>query len=264
MGSGDPDAPIVCPELWVFLIIQADILSADTIQTMEIMLVDDDPSIRDLYSRALDSMADMCCTSVFGSYEELADAAGGSFSERLREPHVLLMDIGLPGKGGVDAIAAVRKELGWKRCSIVMLTIQSDPNVVRSAIANGANGYLHKDVEPVERIAARLEDIRHDGSPMTPDIASFVWSNLVERKPAKKEEQLNDRQVQVLRLVAQGLTNNQIADEIGVTVDTVSYHLRGIYAKLHIHSKAEAALWWGENRAIFDRAQEWENGRMGE
>jgi DNA-binding NarL/FixJ family response regulator len=124
----------------------------------------------------------------------------------------------------------------------LMLTVYSDADRVFEALKAGASGYLLKSTPPTELLAS-ITNVTQGQAPMTGEIARLVIEAF--RKPALQapaDAGLTQREVECLRLLARGLANKEIADRMGVSVSTVHFHLKGIYQKLHVRSRAEATL----------------------
>lgn len=157
-------------------------------------------------------------------------------------PDVILLDIQMPRKNGVEAIAEIKAANPDAR--ILVLTSYSEDETVFAAIKAGALGYLLKDSSPRELIEA-IRNV-HDGrSSLHPDIALKVIREL-KKPPANlppTEEALTEREVEVLRLVARGLSNQEIADHLVVSERTVRAHISNILGKLHLANRTQAALY---------------------
>jgi DNA-binding NarL/FixJ family response regulator len=123
-----------------------------------------------------------------------------------------------------------------------MLTVHADDERVLEAVCAGASGYLLKDTPPV-RLVEALRELAAGGAPMTPEIARKVV-RMFQRVAPRQEEghHLTTREVEVLRALADGHSYKTAARALGLALDTVRFHVRGIYTKLHVHSKSEAVL----------------------
>lgn len=158
-----------------------------------------------------------------------------------RLPQVILMDIEMPVMNGIEATAIISKETGIK---ILILTVFDTDEKVFEAIKAGASGYLLKDSKP-HRIFTAIEDVLMGGAPMSPHIASKTLELLRSKTEAQKELQpqdfnLSERETEILKLLAKGLSYQQIANELFISHGTVRKHVENIYDKLHINSKAQA------------------------
>jgi DNA-binding NarL/FixJ family response regulator len=161
-------------------------------------------------------------------------------------PDVVLMDIRMPGGSGIEACTAIKDLAPSTR--IVMLTISDEESDLYEAVRAGANGYLLKDV-PGEQIADGLRATHAGQSLIAPSMASKLLSEFAAMRRRYKERPvlpvppLTRRELQVLRLVARGMANKDIARALTVTENTVKNHVRNILDKLQKHSRMEAAMY---------------------
>lgn len=155
-------------------------------------------------------------------------------------PEVVLMDIQLPGMSGIECAGRLKKLL--PDVLIIMVTVYEDPDRIFSALRSGASGYLLKRSAPDQVITA-IRDVLQGGAPMSGEIARKVILHFHDQSTTAEEvEKLTAREREVLELVAQGFINKEIADRLSVSVEAVRWHLKHIYAKLHVRSRTEAAL----------------------
>jgi NarL family two-component system response regulator LiaR len=157
------------------------------------------------------------------------------------QPDVILLDLHMPEKGGVEAISEIKQVLPGARI-LVLTSFASDEDVF-PAIKAGALGYLLKDSSPQALLKA-IRDV-YDGQPsLDPAVAQKVMQEL--RQPARQpltDEPLTQREMEILKLVAEGLTNQEIADRLVVSERTVRAHVSNILAKLHLANRTQAALY---------------------
>lgn len=172
-------------------------------------------------------------------------AAWSSMEEALaridREPpDVLLMDIQLPGMNGIDGVRRLKTR--YPAIQILMLTVYSDNDSVFEAICAGACGYLLKDTPPA-RLLEAVREASTGGAPMSPRIARQVVTMFQTVVLPKTEDAgLTARELEVLRLLAEGHSYKTAAGVLSVSLDTLRFHVRNIYAKLHVNSKSDAVL----------------------
>jgi len=161
---------------------------------------------------------------------ELADAESSP-------PDVILLDLGLPGMGGVAGLA--RFKAVAPAAALIVFTIADDEARVLECVRAGAAGYLLKS-EPLERIVAAVAEVRRGGAPLTPEIARSVLDFVGRPREAAPADALSEREQEVLKLVADGLTKRQIALRLGLSQHTVDNYIRRIYAKLEVNSLGAA------------------------
>ncbi|MBI4327001.1 MAG: response regulator transcription factor [Chloroflexi bacterium] len=156
----------------------------------------------------------------------------------LERPDVLLLDLHLPGASGLECITPLKSLL--PKIEIVVLTIEDNPKKIFAALEAGATGYLVKPVNPAKLLEC-LTEARRGGAPMSPQIARQVLQALQRIQGAQKSlAMLTARHVQIVELLAEGLSNKEIADKLVLAEGTVSTHIHNIYERLHVHSRAAA------------------------
>lgn len=156
-------------------------------------------------------------------------------------PDVILLDLQMPRKDGIEAIAEIKQ--ADPRARILVLTSFSDDDKVFAAIKAGALGYILKDASPHELLAA-IRNVHAGRSSLDPKIALTLIHEL--SKPSKlppTEEPLTEREMEILKLVARGLSNQQIAEEFVISERTARTHISNILAKLHLANRTQAALY---------------------
>jgi DNA-binding NarL/FixJ family response regulator len=157
-----------------------------------------------------------------------------------KAPDVVLMDMQLPDISGNECTArlkALRPEI-----QIMIFTVHEDSDMIFRALEEGASGYLLKRTSP-ENILAAIRDLHRGGAPMTSEIARKVVQHF-RKKPATKPalQELSPRQEEILRLLAQGYVAKEIAEQLGITVETVRSYLKLVYQKLHVRTRTEAVI----------------------
>jgi len=201
-------------------------------QAIRVGIVEDDDEFRE-HLRALIGGSDgFECAGAHPS----AETALKSFP--VDRPEIVLLDMELPGKSGLEFIA----ELKGKRAefAIVVLTMHDDTQRIFAALEAGASGYLIKPVAPA-RILEALMDVRTGGAPMSSQIARLVVKSFQKRGRSKQEfDCLTLREAEILGCLAKGLRYQEIGDQLGISIRTVSTHLHNIYDKLHVRSRGEA------------------------
>lgn len=209
---------------------------------IEVAIVEDRREIRESLALLIGGTPGFSCTGSFRSMEEALDRL------KAHQPHVLLSDIGLPGMSGIEGISILKER--YPDLLILMLTVYDDDERIFDAICAGACGYLLKKTPPV-RLLESLREATSGGAPMSPEVAKRVMTLFREiRPPDRADYQLTPHETRLLKLLVEGHNYKTAAGELGVTVHTVSFHLRSIYEKLQVHSKSEAVAMALQNRLI--------------
>jgi DNA-binding NarL/FixJ family response regulator len=196
------------------------------------MVVEDDPSVRHILTTWLEEAEGFVCAGVFPDVES-------AMSEIARaKPDVVLVDINLPGLSGIDCVRELKPRT--PNTQFVMQTVYEDSNHIFDALSAGATGYLLKTTSR-EALIAALREVHEGGSPMSSNIARKVVQQLQQPKnnlpPAGG---LSKRENEVLALLAQGYLYKEIADLLGISIQTVNTYIRRIYEKLQVHSRSQA------------------------
>ena len=161
-------------------------------------------------------------------------------------PDVVLMDVRMPKRSGIEATRAIAELLPTAR--ILMLTVSDEEEDLYDAIKAGAAGYLLKEIS-IEEVAGAIRQVVDGQSLITPSMASKLlaeFTNLAKKADAKQavmSPKLTSRELEVLKLVAQGMSNKEIAAELYISENTVKNHVRNILEKLHLHSRMEAVVY---------------------
>lgn len=201
---------------------------------MRIALVEDQADVRENWLQLINSFPDLACVCVCKTGEEALRVI-----PQLK-PEVVLMDIFLPRMSGIECTARLKELLPNLR--IVILTAMNDEELVFMALEAGADGYLLKRTKPSELRSALLE-VLGGGAPMTSEIARRVIEFFqLKARPRDESLNLSVREEQILILLSKGQANKEIADRLQITVDTVCYHLKHVFEKLHVHSRTEAVV----------------------
>ena len=195
-------------------------------------IVEDNVKIRDLIQRYLDMQDSMRCKVAVDSVEEMLE-----YLKKYDNPDVLLMDIQLPGMSGIEGIGIIKKE--FPDIEIMMLTVYHDSHKIFDSLVAGASGYLLKHTSLPE-IKESVETLANGGAPMSPQIARKVIQHFSNNeKKEKPESDLTPREQDIVNGLVDGLSYKLIADRFDISIDTVRAHIRNIYKKLHVNSKAE-------------------------
>ncbi|MDZ7758014.1 response regulator transcription factor [Rhodohalobacter sp.] len=199
---------------------------------IKVGIVEDNVKIRNLIQRYLDMQDGISCSVAVDSVEEMLD-----YLKEKELPDILLMDIQLPGMSGIEGIGIIKQD--YPEIDIIMLTIYHDSHKIFDSLKAGASGYLLKHTSLPE-IKDAVEDLAKGGAPMSPQIArkviQYFNTNQVKKKP---ESDLTAREQDIVNGLVDGLSYKMIADRYDISIDTVRAHIRNIYKKLHVNSKAE-------------------------
>jgi DNA-binding NarL/FixJ family response regulator len=202
---------------------------------ISISIVDDEKALRESIATFVNGSPGFRCVSTYGSARA---ALQGLPADR---PDVVLMDINMAGMTGIECVAQL-KEL-MPEVQTVMLTVYEDIGQIFKALSAGASGYLLKRSKPSKLLEA-IREVHAGGSPMSSSIARKVVASFQKFGPPGEKQpshpHLSPREETVLNLLAKGYTYKQIADELGISIDTIRTYLRRIYEKLHVQSRTEA------------------------
>jgi DNA-binding NarL/FixJ family response regulator len=199
---------------------------------IQVAIIEDQREIREGLKELIDGAEGFRCSAVFGSVEEVLPRIGADL------PDVVLVDIGLPGKSGIDGIRLLKES--YPELVLVVLTVFEDDRRVFEAICAGASGYLLKKT-PAPRLIQGIRDAAEGGAPMSPEIAARVIALFRHVRPAPPDDHdLTPHEVRVLKMLVDGHNYKTAAVELRVSVNTISFHIRHIYEKLHVHTRSEA------------------------
>ena len=200
-----------------------------------ILIVDDHPLFRKGIRSLLESLPD---------FEVVGEAADGHAAFQISgdlQPDVILMDLQMPGGSGLEAIRAIASESPNIR--ILVVTLFEDDNSVFAALRAGARGYLLKDADETEMLRA-IRAVANNEAIFSPAIANRVLSYFAMRPALPKAifPGLTERELDILRLMAQGNTNNQIARSLVLSPKTVSNYISNIFSKLQVADRTQAII----------------------
>ena len=167
---------------------------------------------------------------------EAGTARDAVFEVRARQPDVILLDVVLPGESGIEALPKLLHEA--PAAKVLVLSMQDDPSYVREAFAAGASGYVLKEAADAEVVAA-VREIAGGGSYVHPQLAARMIAADAQQRAAEAADPLTDREREVLRLLALGHTNQEIAAQLYVSVRTAETHRAHVMRKLGLASRAE-------------------------
>jgi len=202
--------------------------------SIRVALVEDNDDLRMSMRNLLNRSPQL---RVVADYADAESALAGIVRHR---PEVTLMDVKLPKMDGVECVRALKTLL--PTVHVLMLTIHDDNDSLFNSILAGADGFLLKDTVP-SRLVEAIEEVCKGGSPMTPQIARRIVQRFRRSDPAPANmENLTPREREVLEQLALGNRYKEISDNLGISLDGIRFHIRGVYNKLHVHSRTEAVL----------------------
>jgi DNA-binding NarL/FixJ family response regulator len=195
-------------------------------------IIEDQREIREGLALLIDATDGYRCTGSYRSMEEALARIGGEL------PDVALVDIGLPGMSGLEGIGILKQR--HPSLQLLMLTVYDDDDRIFRALCAGATGYLLKKTPPA-RLLESLREAVEGGSPMSPEVARKVVKLFRDVRPPKKaDHDLTPHEIRILGMLVEGHNYKTAAAELGVSVNTVAFHVKHIYEKLQVHSKSEA------------------------
>jgi two-component system NarL family response regulator len=206
----------------------------------KVLIADDHKVVREGLSAILETKDDI---EIVGEARD-----GGEAVEKARAlvPDVILMDVSMPGMTGIEATRLIKREL--PHIGVIALTMYEEQQYIFDLVRAGATGYLLKDSDSAQIVAA-IRAISRGESLIHPSVASKIlaeFSLLSEEKGKRRggmlEHDLTDREITVLRLVADGKTNKEIANVLDLSEKTVKNHVRNIFHKLHVYDRTQAAI----------------------
>jgi two-component system response regulator NreC len=198
--------------------------------TTKILIVDDHAVVRSGLRMLLDEQADL---EVVG---EAGDMRGAVFEARSLKPDVILMDVVMPGDDGIAATAAVLREV--PDAKVLVLSMQDDARYVHEAFAAGASGYVLKEAAHTELVGA-VREVAGGGRYVHPELGARLVAAQAEDRAKAEADPLSDREREVLRMLALGHTNQEIAKRLYLSVRTVETHRAHVMQKLRLETRAE-------------------------
>lgn len=202
-----------------------------------IVIIEDDATIREGYAYLVSNTSPYQVVNTYGSFDD------AKLKIVKDNPDVIILDIQLPGTNGIEALPLLKKLL--PNVYIIMLTVHETEKIILEALANGASGYFTKNT-PSSKIIEAINDVMQGGGPMSPNVAKKVITSL-QKNP---DSPLTKRETQILNLITRGKDRSQIATELFIETETVKTHIKNIYLKLNVNSKADAIKVAKNNRLV--------------
>ena len=209
-----------------------DFSAASPSPVIKVAIIEDQRDIRECLTFLVSGTEGYSCTGSYRTMEEALDKIGHQL------PDVVLSDIGLPGMDGIEGIRVLKER--HPTLLVLMLTVYDDDERIFDAMCAGASGYLLKKTPPA-RLIDSLREAVQGGAPMSPEVARrFIALFREIRPPERADYELTPHETRVLKLFVEGHNYKTAAAELGVSVNTVNFHVRSIYEKLQVHTRSEA------------------------
>jgi len=202
-------------------------------EPVTIVVADDHPLFRQGVVQSLDSREEFSVVGEAGTGEEALVLVSET------SPDILLLDIAMPGRGGIATIEYVAKTSPMTQ--VLMLTVSEDPDDLMAALKAGARGYVLKGV-PAQGLVGAVQAVTDGEVFVSPALASTILYEMTHDEPANPLDELTEREQEVLQLVGQGLTNREIGEALFLAEKTVKHYMTSVLQKLHVRSRVEAAL----------------------
>jgi DNA-binding NarL/FixJ family response regulator len=206
-------------------------------RNIEIVVIEDDEIIREGYTLLIGQTEGYHVVNSYASFDEAAKTIADD------GPDVILLDIELPGTNGIQAIPKLKKLL--PHVYILILTVYESEKMIFEALANGASGYLTKNTAAA-KIIESIREVKDGGGPMSVNIARMV----IKSFQRNQESPLSKRETQILEQIANGKSRSQVAKDLFIDLETVRSHIKNIYLKLDVNSRADAIKTAKENKLI--------------
>jgi len=208
---------------------------------MKIAIFEDNRKYRESLEFLIVTTSDM---ELCGSFEDTT-----RLSQKIEalQPDVVLMDINIPGKNGIDAVKEITES--FPGVHVCMQTVFDDDDKIFASLCNGASGYILKNTPP-EKVLQAIREVAYGGSFFTPSVAKKVLNNFQQQAQQGEFTQLTEREKEILKMMVDGMSYKIIADKAFISYETVHSHIKKIYEKLHVNSKSEAVVKAIKNRLV--------------
>lgn len=203
-------------------------------------VIEDLKEIREGLTTLINFTEGFRCTGSYRSVEEALERLKGEV------PDVLLSDIGLPGMSGIEGVRILKER--YPAMHVLMLTVYDDDDRIFDALCAGASGYLLKRTPPAQ-LLDNIREAMSGGAPVSPEVASRMIKFFRELRPTDRSDyELTPHETRLLKLLTEGYNYDTAAEKLGVSYNTIKFHVRHIFEKLQVHSKSEAVV-----KAVRDR-----------
>jgi DNA-binding NarL/FixJ family response regulator len=207
-------------------------LPEDEASIIAVAIIEDQREVREGVAILINATKGYRCEGSYRSMEEALARLGQ------QAPDAILVDIGLPGMSGIDGIRILKER--FPAVTLLAFTVYDDDENIFDALCAGASGYLLKNTAPT-RLLEGLREVVTGGAPMSPEVARKVVKLFREVRPPRRiDHQLTRQETEIIKLLVEGHSYKTAAAELGISINTVSFHLRNVYAKLQVHSNTEA------------------------
>ena len=205
---------------------------------ISVAIVDDKSLLASALRKSIEHGGQFSVCQICYSGEQILDYL--SHTPKSSQPDIVLMDVQMPGMGGVEATRRIKRD--YPHIKVLMLSVHDGLRELHDSVAAGAGGYILKD-EPRDKIQAAILEVLQGGAPMSSPMA--IKALQIIREQGSQSSEVDDpgltaREHELLKLLAQGLTYDQVADQLFISSGTVRKHVQNLYEKLEAHSKVEA------------------------
>lgn len=204
---------------------------------IKVVIVDDHPLVREGLRKVL------ALEQGIEVIEEAGDGQGAINMARKVKPDVILMDINMPGTNGIEATRVIKRE--FPKMGVIALTIHDEEEYVLELVKAGVSGYVLKDIDPA-KLVETIRTVAEGNSVLDPSITNMLFNQLNRltrfHKTKEKWESLTSREMDILKLMAQGQCNKEIAIDLDISEKTVKNHITSIFRKLQVDDRTQAVL----------------------
>ncbi|MEP7109518.1 MAG: response regulator transcription factor [Ferruginibacter sp.] len=200
---------------------------------IRVVIFEDNLLLRESLYQLINGTDGLICAGTFANCDNIISNLKKTATQ------VVLMDIQMPGMNGVEGVKLIKEH--FPGIKIIMQTVVEDDEKIFASICNGASGYLLKNTAPA-RLLQSIVEVNEGGAPMTPAIAQKVLEKFRRQNTVTSTElnDLSNREKEILECLVEGMSYKMISTECKISIDTVRFHIRNIYDKLHVNSKSEA------------------------
>lgn len=210
-------------------------------RSTRVSIVEDTLEVRRALRERINETDDLFCITDYESGEEAL------MNLPLDQPDIVIMDIGLPKMSGIECMLHLK--IKYPEMTFLMFTVFDDESNVFDALKAGASGYILKGERP-SRVIEAIREFKNGGGPMSPEISKKVMDSFHRFGPTNPNvENLTEHQLNILKMISEGLLNKEIADKLNITLGSIKVQISRIYAKLHVNNRVEAInKYLGKNR----------------